>query len=86
MIYLIDMFNVEFLIFVKDDKEKYIMDIWWSNFIATPEMGRVSIVLEFLQRNNLEFKYKWSYCSELSKVENFKAYIGFKRQIKTYLL
>lgn len=85
MIYFIDMFNVEFLIFVRNEKEKYIMDIWWKNFITTPEMGRVSVVLDFLQCNNLEFKYRWSYCSKLSGLDNLKAYIGFRRQIKNYL-
>lgn len=84
MIYLIDMFNVEFRIYVKNEKEKYIMDIWWNNFITTPEMGRVSIVLDFLKRSRLDFECRWRYCSKLSFSQNIKAGLGFRKQMNEY--
>lgn len=84
MIYKIEMFNVIFYIIAKNAEEKEVIDIWWQYFIQDPERGRVSVVLAFLKAHKLDFRHKWSYCNKLSLCDNWRAYRGFKRQMREF--
>ena len=84
MAYKMDMFNVTFLIIANDEREKEIIETWWQYFTTNKEMGRVSVVLAFLKNNDLQFQYKWRYCNRLSLMDNMRAAIGFRKQIKNF--
>lgn len=84
MVYKIEMFNVTFWIFANNEHEHEIIEIWWQYFTTDKELGRVSVVLAFLKNNNLQFQYKWRYCNRLSLMDNMRAAIGFRKQIKNF--